>query len=1089
MFGRLANFVTRRYKGIIVAWILILIIAVPLAPKAFEIVKYEETEMVPSNLQSEIAQSYIDENFPTASGQGTTLILLKGTDVLDNETKDVVNKIDHVIYEETHGGRIDGHVQVDSVYSATALYTAAFLQQLNQGFYSAWNMTNMTALVLFGIPIDFRDLWFQANGSAFTTYGVPSIHVEIWKQMRATYPMLPVDQIDSMSYGATFASLQAHPVLSSMNVSQQALAFGWFRTFAEVWNMTILDPIQGSFFSTHPDERAQASIQSAFPTFLSQVPSEYRYFLNSTYSCFDIATWDSYHALNTFSRSVFTSNLDSAMVGLTIEERQMLLQYFSLFYERWNSTSSLPSDPTEFHAIVGSAVMALGSAIGDGQGLLLVSIYDGLGWSGWNDSTSILRFTASVVAENSKADLWVIYNVMVIPQNASFQQFMTMADEIVLNSTISKFPIPVLTDLVGSFVNIPSNDTMIISLTYTNQDGAPSLGKNSVGVIRDVVHESLTGTTSLVSYVTGSDAISIDMETSMNADIERIDPVTIVLVLVLIGIFFRSFVASSIPPAVIGVAMGVSFALIYLIGSFFLSVHYSVLTLLLTSMMGAGCDYCIFILSRYREERRNGLTKEESVRMAVTWAGESIATSGATVIIGFGVLSLGRFAMLQSMGIGLALGIAIALLAALTLLPSILMLMGDRLFWPSKMAPRKERKKVGYFTKSARFSIKHAKAILVAAVLISIPTTFLAFTLDTSYDFIGAMPNTESRQGLDVMSESFGAGRIMATYVALNMTSPVLKNGTYDVAELNSIENLSKSISNLENVKEVRSPTRPLGGSQPINYANLSSYSQEQAAQYSSLMRGMLGTKNTTAVLISITFKAEPFAKASIDDIHDIRDICASFEGQDPYIYQAMVAGSTASMSDISEMVQSDFSYMEIFAIIGIYIVLMIVLGSLVSPLRSILTILLSISWTIATTMVIFNFILGFPILWLMPMILFVVCLGLGMDYDIFLTTRIREEAQKGMSDNEAITHAVERTGGVITACGIIMAGAFGTMMLSEGALLRQFGFALMFAILLDATIVRIYLVPAIMSLLGKWNWYAPGRLQRVRRNEKKERK
>jgi RND superfamily putative drug exporter len=165
----------------------------------------------------------------------------------------------------------------------------------------------------------------------------------------------------------------------------------------------------------------------------------------------------------------------------------------------------------------------------------------------------------------------------------------------------------------------------------------------------------------------------------------------------------------------------------------------------------------------------------------------------------------------------------------------------------------------------------------------------------------------------------------------------------------------------------------------------------------------------------------------------------------------------------------------------------MVVLGSIINPLRSILTILLSISWTIATTMVIFNFILGFPILWMMPMILFVVCLGLGMDYDIFLTTRIREEAQKGMSDKDAIVHAVERTGGIITACGIIMASAFGTMMLSEGALLREFGFALMFAILLDATIVRIYLVPAIMSLLGKWNWYAPGRLQRVRRDEKKK--
>jgi RND superfamily putative drug exporter len=183
--------------------------------------------------------------------------------------------------------------------------------------------------------------------------------------------------------------------------------------------------------------------------------------------------------------------------------------------------------------------------------------------------------------------------------------------------------------------------------------------------------------------------------------------------------------------------------------------------------------------------------------------------------------------------------------------------------------------------------------------------------------------------------------------------------------------------------------------------------------------------------------------------------------------------------------VQDDFSFMGIVVIIGIYIVLMIVLGSIISPLRSILTILLSISWTLATTMILFQYVLGVPVLWIIPMVLLVMCLGLGMDYDIFITTRIREEAQKGRETNDAIINAMRNTGGVITACGVIMAGAFGTLLLSQGSLLREFGFALMFAILLDAIIVRIYLVPAIVSLLGKWNWWAPGRLQRVGREEK----
>ena len=127
-----------------------------------------------------------------------------------------------------------------------------------------------------------------------------------------------------------------------------------------------------------------------------------------------------------------------------------------------------------------------------------------------------------------------------------------------------------------------------------------------------------------------------------------------------------------------------------------------------------------------------------------------------------------------------------------------------------------------------------------------------------------------------------------------------------------------------------------------------------------------------------------------------------------------------------------------------------------------------------------FQYGLGQDILWIVPMVLLVVCLGLGMDYDILLTTRIREEIAKGKSNDDAIVYSVEKTGGIITACGFIMAAAFGSMMLSSGYLLKEFGFALMFAILLDAMFVRIYLVPAIMSLLGKWNWWAPAPIAKM---------
>jgi RND superfamily putative drug exporter len=135
----------------------------------------------------------------------------------------------------------------------------------------------------------------------------------------------------------------------------------------------------------------------------------------------------------------------------------------------------------------------------------------------------------------------------------------------------------------------------------------------------------------------------------------------------------------------------------------------------------------------------------------------------------------------------------------------------------------------------------------------------------------------------------------------------------------------------------------------------------------------------------------------------------------------------------------------------------------------------------VAVTHLIFGNLLGEGVMWMIPIILIVVCLGLGMDYDILLTTRIKENAvHRGMSNDDAIRYAVTRSGSVITICGLIMGGAFGTLMLSGTVMLQEFGFALSFAIIIDALLVRTYIVPAAMHLLGDWNWKGPKFLHKI---------
>lgn len=197
------------------------------------------------------------------------------------------------------------------------------------------------------------------------------------------------------------------------------------------------------------------------------------------------------------------------------------------------------------------------------------------------------------------------------------------------------------------------------------------------------------------------------------------------------------------------------------------------------------------------------------------------------------------------------------------------------------------------------------------------------------------------------------------------------------------------------------------------------------------------------------------------------------------------MTGTPAAIYEVSEQVNQEFGKVELLAVCLIFVLLFFVMASYLTPLRSILTILMSVVWTVAVTHLLFTNLLGYGVMWLIPIILLVICLGLGMDYDILLTTRIKENhLYRGMSNDDAIRAAVASTGSIITICGFIMGGAFGTLMLSSTYLLQEFGFALMFAILVDALVVRTYIVPAAMHLMGEWNWKGPEFLHRQRKQE-----
>ena len=700
----------------------------------------------------------------------------------------------------------------------------------------------------------------------------------------------------------------------------------------------------------------------------------------------------------------------------------------------------------------------------------------------WNDPVAIQTFVTNTFSKTVNAtptQTFIISEIYSLGTSAGFTDFTTLAGTLLRNHNIKSYPIQPSSDVYTQFVS-GSNDTMLVILDFKTTGPDP---KNSIASTRaDVKQANNLSNTDLLVFVTGAPAFNYDIETESIRDVERIDPITIVLIMVIVGLFFASVAAPLIPVSAIGISVGIAFGLVYIIGTTFTSVHFLILTLLPVAMFGAGSDYCIFLVSRYAEERRMGRGKKDSVERAVTWAGESIATSGATVVIAFGSLAIAGFGMLRSIGIAVMIGISIALLVALTLVPAILTMFGDKIFWPGGLGLWRKKKAKGnsYYARAAKFTAKHSKLILIVALAVSLPATSTVLSSQTSHDLISQVPNSlESRAGYNSMVRGFGPGTITPTYTIVQTPVLLVTDNWINVTALQSLSYAENSTLSIPGVSKVYGLTHPSGD--PIPY---SSFGQLNTAQQQAMIRSMkpfLGSDEKSA-MVWANLSDEPYTDQAISTLTKIRQNINSIQSNDRLLAASsmLVGGETASVADLANSSASDYFNMTALVLVGVFVVLMIALGSIFTPLRLIFTILLSISWAMAAVIYIFHTYIGMELIWILPIMLLVIMLGLGLDYDIFLVTRIREYVVGGAKDDEAIETAVERTGGIITATGLVTAGAFGTMMLSQIPMLQQLGLAFFIVVILDATITRVYLVPSIMRHMKRLNWWAPGRIRRV---------
>ena len=649
-------------------------------------------------------------------------------------------------------------------------------------------------------------------------------------------------------------------------------------------------------------------------------------------------------------------------------------------------------------------------------------------------------------------------------------------NNVITTQPYTDYPYVPTSALTGNFVN-SQNDTMLIVLGFSSNPDDNTIAH----VESDVKNSGLQNFGSV--YVTGDSVLTKDVAKAFLPALEITVGPGIAISLLIVGLLFLSPVAALIPVLLGGVSISVALASIYAsvvdIGHGNLTFLTPTLTILL--MLGLAVDYAVLQLRRTREERQKGKSIEESVGISIKWAGQAVLTAGITVIVAYIVMAVANVPIFSDVGTAIALGVAILLVASLTLLPALEIALGDRIFWPglNRQGKAKSDPNQNRLRRLAHGTLKRKVPIVIIISIVALSAFVVIYNTPTSEDFLKLIPNFQSNQGLTVIANSFGSGTMEPTSIIVTTPTQITYgNNQFNQTLLNQIEQITASAADSKGVTSVSGTTRPFGN--VFNYSSVENMSEPIQIQYESQMFSTIGKDNKTAVItVNLSNSAD-----SLTAINSLRGMEKNIN-QLPLISGVAVyfGGETQSTYDSQTFMANLIPEVVLILAAAVYVILFFQLRSAFTPIRLIVTILCSVVFSLAIISFIFFYVLNLPILDFAPLFVVVTMLGVGIDYDIFFLTRIREEVLNGKTDNEAIVTAIEKVWVTILGLGLVLATVFASLIITNIAILQEISLAVASAILIDVTVVILFFVPSLMGLAQKFNWW-PYKLSRNKKPE-----
>ena len=562
----------------------------------------------------------------------------------------------------------------------------------------------------------------------------------------------------------------------------------------------------------------------------------------------------------------------------------------------------------------------------------------------------------------------------------------------------------------------------------TSFEDAGDWGKN----VRDTTGEGEGGLTVLLS---GDLGFSADAEEVFGELDTKLLLATVILVLVLLGAIYRSVLVALSPIVVVALAYTLAQAFIYLYAKSGATVSSNGTSILIVLMFGVGTDYCLLLVSRYREELRRLEDKHDAMAEAVRRAGPAILASGLTVSLAMLVLVLADARNTSTLGPVAAIGVASGMVAGLTLLPALLTIFGRRGFWPRRggvaydpahatQAPR------GLWRRFGDRVLQRPGPALVITGLVFITGALGLVAYKVNYSTTTFFKESvDSVEGFKLIQNEFPAGVLFPTTALVESEN---ESGGVTPQQIRLAEARLRAV---DRVAEVN-PT------------------------------GRVSSDGTIASL-DVILEGDPYTKSALSVVPDLRESVSDIPGT-----TVLIGGGTAIQYDFDQAVESDLKLIAPLALLVIAIILAILLRALVAPLVLIASVILSFLCTLGISVLFIRFIVGdagFDAS--IPTFAFIFLVALGIDYTIFLMARVREEARVH-GTREGMLRAISATGPVITSAGVILAGTFSVLMTLPVTFTFNLGFMVALGILLDTFIVRTIMVPAAVELLGDKVWW-----------------